>query len=421
MESVSGNHYPSSSPSRIIAQGIVIAIIVGLICATFYSTRKPDVQDQDFGAYYRAGQAVAAGRSPYALGSHGNLGAYMYAPVFAHVVFRYFAALPYQWAARVFLAVNWLSSAACVSLCIRLVRSTNRDRFWLAVLAVLPTGTYLWANLHNGQVGTLLLLACLIWLQLTFVGRSFFGGMVLSLAVALKLYPALLLPYLLLRRDWRGLGGVAAGLLLLMAAPALFVGVTRVLPLHAEWLKFCVTTQTADQTIRTGNQSLLGVLARLPFVSDGNQKQWSADHLATLMHLYPLIVLAITAVLYGWLFLVDRHRNPPSKLQVLRDVSLLLMWMTIASPRAWTFNFASELLAGFLVAAAIIDRRPMAWLGILAMVGVLIGQTFPTNNFHFGSQWQWWAFVMQNKHFDALLFLAIVTAVISGYGREEEY
>ena len=72
-------------------------------------------------------------------------------------------------------------------------------------VAMASAGTYLWADIHNGQVGTLLLLACLVWMTLTIAGRSFWGGIVLSTAIALKLYPALLVPYLILRRDVRGL------------------------------------------------------------------------------------------------------------------------------------------------------------------------------------------------------------------------
>ena len=402
---------PNTNPWRLIAQIAVAFFIAGMFFATFFSTRRPDVQDQDFGAYYRAGQAVAAGVSPYTIDSHGPLGAYMYAPVFAHFAFRYFAALPYLWAVRLFLLINWIATVACVWLCLRLIRSPNRDLFWLGLIALVPTGDYLKANLHNGQVGTLLLLACLIWLNLMLSGRCFLGGLVLSLAVGLKLYPALLVPYLLLRKDWRGIAGVTIGILILFAAPAAFVGWHRVIPLHTEWLRFCVSTQITDQTTRSGNQSLLAVLARLPFITDGKQRLVSAANLANLLKIYPLIVVAITGVIYAGLYLSNRKSPKP-----VFDVALLLLWMTIAAPRAWTFNFAAEILAAFLLADVVVARREHFRLAAAALASVAIALAFPTNSFTYSSRWGLTAYLLQNKHFDALVFLGAVVIAVCHVG-----
>jgi len=189
----------AANPWHAVIRYIVLAIVLGFVIGTFFGTRKPDTQDQDFGAYYRAGQAAIAGTSPYTVDSHGPLGAYMYAPVFALTAFRCLAHLPYLWAVRTFMLINWIATILCVRLCLGLMRAPGRDLLILGIIALVPTGDYLKANLHNGQVGTLLLLSCVSWLCLMLRGRSFLGGLVLSLAVALKLYPALLVPYLLLR------------------------------------------------------------------------------------------------------------------------------------------------------------------------------------------------------------------------------
>ncbi len=399
------------SPIRKIASIVAIGVVVILVIVSLLGTRKPGVQIQDFGAYYRAGQAVRAGHSPYVLDVHGPLGAYMYAPLFAHFLFRLFAYLPYLWAVRAFMLINWIATIICVLLGLRLLGPHGRNAFLIGLLAVASAGTYLWADIHNGQVGTLLLLACLVWISLTLSGRSLLGGIVLALPIMLKIYPALLLPYLLLRRDWRGLAGVTVGLSVLVVAPVIFVGASRVLPLHVEWLRFCVQTQTADQTIRTGNQSLLGALARLPFVSDGNQTHFSADHLATLSRVYPAIVLVLSALVYGWIYLARRHRGTPSSTeQSLVEVSILLLWMTIASPRAWTFNFAAEILPALLLARAIVERRPRTWLAAAALVGVLVALTLNTNGIKFTPRWSPAGYFIQNKHFDALILLAVAVA-----------
>jgi hypothetical protein len=390
---------------RPIVKWIAFVIVTGFVLATFFSTRKPDTQDQDFGAYYRAGQAAIAGTSPYVIDSHGPLGAYMYAPVFAHTIFRGLAHVPYLWAVRLFMVFNWIATIAVAGLCLQLLRAPGRDLLLLGLIALIPTGDYLKANIHNGQVGTLLLLACVGWLCLMLRGRSFLGGLLLSLAIALKLYPALLVPYLLLRKDWRGIAGITLGLLILFGLPGFFVGFGDLIPLHQQWLKFCMSTQIASQTIRTGNQSLLGVLARLPFITNGRQGLLSPENLAKLIHVYPVIVLVLTAGVYGFLYRSTRN--------AVRDVGLLLLWMTLASPRAWTFNFAVEILPAMLLAATILDRRRGSWMAVIALICVPIALGFPTNSLSFSDRWTLGAYILQNKHFDAAIILAVAVIFVS--------
>jgi hypothetical protein len=422
-----------SSRWRSRVQIAIAFVVAGFVVATFLSTRKPDSQDQDFGAYYRAGQAAIAGTSPYVIDSHGPLGAYMYAPVFAHTFFRGLAHLPYLWAVRLFMLINWLATITCAWLCLRLMRAPGRDLLLLGLIALIPTGDYLKANLHNGQVGTMLLLACVGWMSLMLTGRSFLGGLLLSLAIGLKLYPALLVPYLLLRKDWRGIAGVCVGVLILFCIPGFFVGFGHLIPLHQQWLKFCMSTQIASQTIRTGNQSLLGVLARLPMITNGRQGLVSADNLAKLIRIYPAIVLVLTAGVYAFLYRSTRRLHTglaasaaialaaeaasPVRASndriVVRDVSLLLLWMTLASPRAWTFNFAVEILPAMLLAGAILDRRPRCWAAIIALLCVPIALGFPTNSLTFSDRWSLGAYALQNKHFDAALILAAALIWVS--------
>ena len=372
----------------------------------------------DFGAYYRAGQSVVAGRSPYSLDpKYGVQGAYMYCPASAHLICRPLAHLSYVWAMRAFLAVNWVATVAVVALSLRLVGTPPRSGgladgvgFRVGLIACAATGMYLWSDLHNGQVGTLLLLACLAWVTLTLAGRPVLGGAALSLAVGLKLYPMLLVPYLLLRRRWwPGLIGLAGGLAAQFVAPALFVRPGRLLSLHAEWLRFCLNTQSVEQTIRAGNQSLLGVLARTPAVSDGVHL-FAPARLDQLQHGYPVVVLLVTAALYAWV--VVRRVGPAVA------VSVLLVWMTVASPRAWTFNFAAELPATVLLAVAIV-RRQWGWpLAVVALAGLVYAVAFDTNRLPPPRGWTAGTQFLYDKHFAAAVVLAVAVAVVCRADRQ---
>jgi hypothetical protein len=445
-----------------VTRGIAFGIFIGVLIASFLGTRKPGTQDSDFGAYYRAGVAVDAGRTPYYLDpTHGGpTGAYMYAPVFADYPFRWLSRLHYLWAVRVFMAINWIATGFVVWLCLRFV-PPKVDRFAAGSIAMASAGTYLWADIHNGQVGTLLLLACLLWMTLTLAGRSFWGGIVLSMAIALKLYPALLVPYLILQRDVRGLLGVVVGLVLLVGLPAFTVGPTQVIPIHRDWLKFCVNTQTTDQTVRSGNQSLLGVLARTPWVAGTSQRldpaemKRAAGPVATLQKIYPVVVIVGTGLVYSmiifrrlrisrggitvarvsnpWVWFerpghglearATSARSPFADTDVIFDVAILLLWMTLASPRCWTFNLCNEFPAAVLLAACVVTLSRGWALALTALVGILIGIGLPTNSFHYPNHgWALWAFVVQNKHFDAAVFLMGVLMMLGWWrhGPKEE-
>src|SRR5437764_3210658 len=92
-----------------------VCLAIGLVVAfSFWGTiGKPDCQDQDFGAYYRAAVAVRRGQSPYTMDEHGPLGVYTYAPAFAYLLLP-LQFLDYLWACRCWLVVNWLATGAVV-------------------------------------------------------------------------------------------------------------------------------------------------------------------------------------------------------------------------------------------------------------------------------------------------------------------
>ena len=235
-------------------------VVLGVVVATVVQARKPTVQLADFGAYYRAGRKVLAGTTPYALDKpYGPLGAYMYSPAFAYWACGPLARLPYLSAVRAFLLLNWAATVACVWLCGRIVPPARR--FPAMAVATAAVGTYFWADLHNGQVGAILLLACLGWFTLTLAGRSFVGGTLLAVAVGLKIYPALLVPLLLLRGDWRGVAGVGFGLAVLFVAPAPWVGLTHLWSVHHDWLAFCLQTQEPFQTSATATTANAATMA----------------------------------------------------------------------------------------------------------------------------------------------------------------
>jgi hypothetical protein len=371
---------------------LFVALAVAL---SFWGTvGKPDCMDLDFGSYYRAARAVASGNTPYTLDEHGPLGTYPYAPVFPFL-FMPLGCLDYPWACRVWLLANWLVLAACCGLGLRLANANEpRPMRWQVLcIALVPTAAYLWATLRVGQASLLVLLGCLAWATCWRCGWRFSGGLCLATACALKLAPGILVPYMMLRRDFRGLAGWTCATLVLFAAPALWVGGEGTVRLHAEWMDHTLRTHVPIQTYRPGNQSLLAQLARLPAISNGHQC-YSEAGLQHLCAAYPLLVgLVVTA---GLAVLAGR-REAVGQREVV-EVALLLTLMTLVHPRGWRCNFVAMLLPCLLLAREAIRRGPGFPWALAALFAMTLACALPTNGLG-EDGWSFPIWLLQGKHF----------------------
>jgi len=393
-------HFPAPASIRWLPwfAGLLIA---GAVAFSFWGTiGKPDCMDLDFGSYYRAANAVAAGRSPYFVDEHGPLGTYPYAPVFPFLLIP-LGQLDYLWACRAWLVVNWLALAACCALALRLVIDDDHrqtERWRILALALVPTAAYVWATLRVGQVSLLMLLCCLAWAACRRCGWRGLGGLFLAAACALKLSPGVLVVYLLLRRDLRGLAGVATGAALLFFAPALWVGMDSAVGLHGEWIRHTAATEAPVQIYRPGNQALLGQLARLPAISNGHYC-YSQENLDLLCALYPCLVL--TAAVFGFGAMAWRRWRASGdggdwRLETV-ELALLFTFLTLAQPRGWRCNFVAMLLPCLLLAREASTGGRHWRLAALALAGMTLACALPTNDLS-EDGWSWPVWLLQGKH-----------------------
>lgn len=191
-----------------------------------YSTR-------DFPTFYDAAVAVAEGKDPYDLralraihGERGNPGRqlfpYIYPPAFA-VLLRPLTFLPFFTANRVWAGLSHLSLAASLVL---LARGFLRHRAPAALqVALLGSVALLFhpiaSTLEHGQVNHFLLLLLLAFWMLRRSGREVAAGVALGVAAVLKMSPALLVGYALVKRERKlALVAVASGAALWAASMA---------------------------------------------------------------------------------------------------------------------------------------------------------------------------------------------------------
>src|SRR5260370_19436471 len=92
-------------------------------------------------------------------------------------------------------------------------------------------------DLSHGNVNLLILFLVIASLHALRRGYALTSGLVLGLAIACKLTPALFVPYFLWKRAWRTLAGCGAGLVLFFVlVPGAFLGQQRNLQLLDSWV-----------------------------------------------------------------------------------------------------------------------------------------------------------------------------------------
>src|SRR5262249_5825612 len=137
---------------------------------------------------------------------------------------------------------------------------------WAKILTILLSLRPIMGDLYHNNVNIFILFLLIGSLFAFSRGRFATSGVILALAIACKVTPALFIPYFLWKRAWRALAGCAAGLILfLLIVPGLFLGMDRNLGLLSSWEKQMIEPFVVNGVVASehNNQSLPGLAYRL--------------------------------------------------------------------------------------------------------------------------------------------------------------
>jgi alpha-1,2-mannosyltransferase len=246
--------------------GILLAVAVAVVAGRYYGQQY---WGSDLDVYHQGGASILRGVSPYSF-TQANNQPFIYTP-FAAVVFVPLAWLPLN----VALGVWTLIAMLCLETTIWIVighlggLSLGRRATWtvLGTAAALPLTSVMF-ELWAGQIELLLML--LIIADLTRRSERF-RGYGIGIAAGIKLTPLIFVPYLLLTRRFRAAGQTVVG----------FVGTVVVgfaVTPRASWSYWHGTFFDMSRMLPDNNeflnQSLRGLLARLPFTSAHGTGLW---------------------------------------------------------------------------------------------------------------------------------------------------
>lgn len=288
----------------------------------------------DLDVYLRAARDVFLGADPYVT-APGEL-PYLYPPA-ATLLFWPLAWLPAPWASLLWTVAS--VAALTRTLHLVLARVERPVPLWVVLSAALLVEP-VQSTLHHGQINLVVM-----WLVLEgFLGRDRRLGVLIGLAVGLKLTPALFVFPLLMRRDWPRIGAMGAG----FAASVVIGWVVAPGASVRYWSGLFADAHRVGVGFFT-NQSYAGALERL--APDG--------HLRWL-----LVVLSIATVLL--LVVALRASRDPLHHMLATSFATLLI-----SPLSWSHHWVWVVPWGV---AVMCRRRPTrGWRALLAGWAMIAG------------------------------------------------
>ncbi|MEU4254030.1 glycosyltransferase 87 family protein [Amycolatopsis sp. NPDC026612] len=354
----------------------------------------------DLDVYRLGSAALLHGRALYGtlpLTGDGQSLLFTYPP-FAAIVLAPLALLPY-WAAC--LALTLLTLAVLALVLATVLRALGVRSDWQRVAALLLAAEVLepvLRTLYAGQIDLLLL--ALVVLDVLVDTPRWPRGLLIGLAAAVKLTPAVFLLYFLLRRDGRAALTAAVTFLAASAMGFLLAGADSV----RYWTGALWNTGRVGEPTYAGNQSLLGLLARAGVPADARTAWWLPP---------AAVVLVLTAL---------GVRRALAAGETTVALGLNAVGGLLVSPISWTHHWvwAVVVLLGWAELARR-TRRPA--FVVPAVTGAVL--------FVAGPQWWWprggeverqWTFVQQLTGNGYVLFGLglLVTAVLVRFPRPDE-
>jgi alpha-1,2-mannosyltransferase len=284
-----------------------------------------------------------------------------------------------------------LMTLLALYLAFRLVEEAGRPfPAWGKALAVVLALRPVVGDLTHGNVNLFILLLVVAGLYAFRRGRDFSAGLLLALAIACKVTPALFVPYFLWKRAWKTLAGCTAGLLLFLGAvPACCLGPARNAELLHSWYRQMIEPFVVQGVVTSehNNQSLPGLVQRLvthspSFITYVNDQLTPLEY-HNLLDLDPAVArglvkgcMALFALLVVWACRTPTDRREGWRLAA--EFSLVTLGMLLFSERTWkhhcvTLPFA---VVAYYLSACRPGVRLRAYLfGTLAAVVLLMTTT----------------------------------------------
>lgn len=318
-----------ASPAEALARirTAVLVALAALVLALLF-VQKISSKMPDFAVYWTAATR-ARQAEPLYRPEDGHY-QFKYLPAFA-VLTLPLAAVSLETAKAIWFVVSVALLGLLLALSVRLLPEERKRPWLLVALTLVIMAKFYGHELVLGQMNLLftviVLCACLAAVN----GRETTTGAVTALAIVIKPYAIILLPWLAGRRRIASLAAAIVGLAIIIALPCIVYSVNETIQLHRNWLT-TVTSSTAATLTNADNVSIAGMWAK-----------WiGAGSVATVLS----AVTSAGALVLAALVFVRRTRvAAPEAL----ECAVLLTLIPLLSPQGWDYVFLTSTPAVMLL------------------------------------------------------------------------
>jgi hypothetical protein len=311
----------------------------------------------DFHAFWQAGRDFAAGLPLYAPAAGARHFKY---PPFAAQALQPLGLLSLDAAAIAFHALSLLLAAGAVLLTWRVageLAPARRPGPGPLILAAAATIHILQSDLSRNQTNLLILVLCLAGVLALARARPVRAAAWLSAATLVKLTPAVLLTWLVIRGGRRAALGVVACLAVGLAVPVVQRGLERGLDDYADFRETLLAPFARGEfTSRPANQSLAAALERafVPGAGGGGlDHAWLPGGPAAARIVPPMAASLLVLAFLAGLVLLQRRRRPLN----LFEVAAAFLLALLVSGLSWKAHFVPLLFVFY----AFLSLPTAAW------------------------------------------------------------
>ena len=328
---------------------LLLAALLGAL-AIWVFVYKAAPKMPDFEVYWKAASRAAVAEPLYRT-TDGHF-QFKYLPAFA-VLAMPLALLPRDSAEIIWFFASVVMLVALVALAIRLPADRRKSVGWLATAMVVIFAKFYAHELVLGQVNMLFALVATGTMLAMKRRQEAAAGALVALAIVIKPYAVLFLPWLAGRRQLASIASAGIGLVTVLLLPTLLYGWEGNVTLHREWWR-TVTETTAPNLSVYDNVSLAAMFFR--WVGPGALS-------AQLAYGTAILLLAVA----GLVFLYRRGITFPEGL----EGSVLLTLMPLLSPQGWDYVFLIATPAiVYIINYVDLLPRPMRIVSVAAVVTI---------------------------------------------------
>jgi hypothetical protein len=291
-------------------------LLLGLAIWVFVYKAAPKMPD--FEVYWKAA-ARAAHAEPLYRTTDGHF-QFKYLPAFAVLAIP-IGLLPPATAEIVWFTCSVALLVALLAMAVRLPVERRKPLRWIVIITVVAFAKFYAHELVLGQVNILFAVVVTGALLAMKARQEVWAGTLVAVAIVIKPYAVLFLPWLLARRRLPSIGAAGAGLAAVLLLPAAIYGWDGNASLHREWWR-TVTETIAPNLSVYDNVSLAAMYFR--WVGPGLLSERLAYGTA-------LLLLGVAALTFF------NRRGVPFPEGI--EGAMLLTLMPLLSPQGWDYVF----------------------------------------------------------------------------------